>query len=76
MKVQEFKKAMKDIFGDRYIDGGDLSTLDLTTKKQISQKLRKDANDLVFQGSSKQKVEGFGMLKVLDELNLDNKKIK
>ncbi len=76
MKVQEFKKAMQDIFGDRYIDGGDLSTLDLTTKKQKSQKLRKDANDLVFQGSSKQKVEGFGMLKVLDELNLDNKKIK
>jgi hypothetical protein len=76
MKVQEFKKAMQDIFGDRYIDGGDLSTLDLTTKKQVSQKLRKDANDLVFQGSSKQKVEGFGMLKVLDELNLDNKKVK
>ena len=76
MKVQEFKKAMKDIFGDRYIDGGDLSTLDLTTKKQVSQKLRKDANNLVFKGSSKQKVEGFGMLKVLDELNLDNKKVK
>lgn len=76
MKVQEFKKAMQDVFGDRYIDGGDLSTLDLTTKKQVSQKLRKDANDLVFQGSAKQKIEGFGMLKVLDELNLDNKKVK
>jgi hypothetical protein len=30
----------------------------------------------VFQGNAKQKLEGAGMLKVLDKLNLDNGKTK
>jgi len=76
MKIQEFKKAMKEVFGDRYIDGDLEGTLNLRSKKDDSIDLRESAHKLLFQGNAKQKLEGAGMLKVLDKLNLDNGKTK
>ena len=76
MKLQEFKKAMKEVFGDRFIDGDGKGTLNLKSKKDDSIELRESAHKLLFQGNAKQKLEGAGMLKVLDKLNLDNGKTK
>jgi|TARA_R100000084_G_scaffold77659_1_gene35340 hypothetical protein len=76
MKIQEFKKAMKEVFGDRYIDGDLEGSLNLRSKKDDSIDLRESAHKLLFQGNAKQKLEGAGMLKVLDKLNLDNGKTK
>ena len=76
MKLQEFKKAMKEVFGDRFIDGDGTDTLNLKSKKDDSVELRESAHKLLFQGNAKQKLEGAGMLKVLDKLNLDNGKTK
>ena len=76
MKIQEFKKAMKEVFGDRFIDGDGTCTLNLKSKKDDSIELRESAHKLLFQGNAKQKLEGAGMLKVLDKLNLDNGKTK
>lgn len=76
MKIHEFKKAMKEVFGDRYIDGNSEGTLNLRSKKDDSIDLRESAHKLLFQGNAKQKLEGAGMLKVLDKLNLDNGKTK
>ena len=33
MKLNEFKKAMKEVFGDRFIDGDGTGTLNLKSKK-------------------------------------------
>lgn len=76
MKLNEFKKAMKEVFGDRFIYENGTGTLNLKSKKDDSVELRESAHKLVFQGNSKQKLEGAGMLKVLDKLNLDNGKTK
>lgn len=76
MKIHEFKKAMKEVFGDRYIDGDLEGSLNLRSKKDDSIDLRESAHKLLFQGNAKQKLEGAGMLKVLDKLNLDNGKTK
>ena len=40
MKLQEFKKAMKEVFGDRFIDGDGSGTLKLKSKKDDSIELR------------------------------------
>ena len=76
MKLNEFKKAMKEVFGDRFIDGDGSGTLNLKSKKDDSVELRESAHKLLFQGNAKQKLEGAGMLKVLDKFNLDNGKTK
>ena len=76
MKLQEFKKAMTEVFGDRFIYEDGTGTLNLKSKKDDSIELRESAHKLLFQGNAKQKLEGAGMLKVLDKLNLDNGKTK